>query len=127
VAVTLSGSSKSTLARALAAVGAAFGLTSVVAPCVIATAYAVPATPHGLQLQRLFGSHSLIVSLSALTARSEEEIDRWPASVAAMNLIDTVTAPGAARGSGRPTAVRAVVSSMAYGGTALALRLMKTS
>jgi hypothetical protein len=127
VAVTLSGSSKSTLARALAAVGAAFGLTSVVAPRVIANAYAVPATPHGLQLQRLFGSHSLIVSLSALTARSEEEIDRWPASVAAMNLIDTVTAPGAARGSGRPTAVRPVVSSMAYGGTALALRLMKTS
>jgi hypothetical protein len=125
VAATLSGLSKPTLARALAAAGAAFGLTSVVAPRAIATAYAVPPTPQGLQLQRLFGSRALIISLAAMTARTDDEVDRWLGWVAVLNLIDTVTALSAARGSGRPTTVRAVASSAAYGGAALALRLMK--
>jgi hypothetical protein len=125
VAATLSGLSKPTLARALAAAGAAFGLTSVVAPRAIATAYAVPPTPQGLQLQRLFGSRALVISLAAMTARTDDEVDRWLGWVAVLNLIDTVTALSAARGSERPTTVRAVASSAAYGGAALALRLMK--
>jgi hypothetical protein len=125
VAATPAGLSKPTLARALAAAGAVFGLASVVAPRAVATAYAVPPTPQGLQLQRLFGSRALIISLSGMTARSEEEVDRWLGWVAALNLIDTLTALSAAGGSGRPTTVRAVCSSAAYGGAALALRLMK--
>jgi hypothetical protein len=117
--------SKPTLARVLAAAGAVFGLTSVVAPRAIASAYAVPPTPQGLQLQRLFGSRALIISLAAMTARTEEETDRWLGWVAALNLIDTLTALSAARGSGTTTTTRAVGSSLAYGGAALALRLMK--
>jgi hypothetical protein len=125
VAATLARLSKPTLARGLAAAGAAFGLASVIAPRAIATAYDVPPTPQGLQLQRLFGSRALIISLAAMTARTEDEVDRWLAWVAALNLIDTLTALSAARGSGRTTTARAVCSSLAYGGAALALRLMK--
>lgn len=122
---TIGGTSKRTLARALGATGAAFGATSIVAPGAIATAYGVPPTPQGLQLQRLFGSRALVVSVSAMTARTEEEIDRGLTLVAAMNLLDTLTALATARGSGRATTVRAAVSSLAYGAAALALRLMK--
>ncbi|TFV62246.1 hypothetical protein E4P41_07695 [Geodermatophilus sp. DF01-2] len=117
--------SKQQLARALGATGAAFGLLSVVAPRAVAGAYGVPVTPAGLQLQRLFGSRALAVAGLALTARTDEEVDRGLAAVAAMNAIDAVTALAAAKGAGRPTTLRAVVSSAAYGAAALAVRSMK--
>jgi hypothetical protein len=125
MAQTIEETSKRTLARALGAVGAAFGVISVVAPRAIATAYGVPPTPQGLQLQRLFGSRALAVSVAAMTARTEEEVDRGLTLVAAMNLLDTLTALSSARGSGRATTVRAAGSSLAYGAAALVLRLMK--
>ena len=117
--------SKQTLARALGAAGAAFGLVSVVAPRAVATGYGVPVTPAGLQLQRLFGSRALVISALALTARTEEEADRGLAAVAAMNLLDSLTALMAARNAGRATTVRAIASSLAYGAAALAVRAMK--
>ena len=125
MAQTVEGTSKRTLAKALGAGGVAFGVLSVVAPRAIATGYGVPVTPQGVQLQRLFGSRSLVIGVLAMTARSEEEVDQGLAAVAAMNLLDSVTALLAARGSGRATTVRAVASSLAYGGAALAVRSMK--
>jgi hypothetical protein len=125
VAQTRTAPTKQTLARALGAAGAAFGFTSLVAPRVIARAYGVPVTPAGLQLQRLFGSRALVISLSALTAQSEEEIDRGLLMVLGTNLLDTLTALSAAGGAGRRTTVRAVGSSLAYGAAALAIRNMK--
>ena len=113
------------MARALGAAGAAFGLASVLAPRVVANAYGVPVTPQGLQLQRLFGSRALVISLSALTARTEEEIDRGLMLVIGANLLDTLTAFSAAGGAARGTTVRAVGSSLAYGAAAFAIRGMK--
>ncbi len=125
MAQAVGGMSKQTLAKALGAGGLAFGLLSVVAPRAVATGYGVPLTPAGLQLQRLFGSRAAVISALALTARTDEEVDRGLAAVAAMNLFDSVTALMAARGAGRATTVRAVASSLAYGGAALAVRSMK--
>ncbi len=125
MAGTSAGTSKRQLARGLGAVGAAFGAASVLAPRAVATGYGVPVTPAGLQLQRLFGSRALAVSLAALTARTDEEVDRGLAILAGVNLLDTLTALAAAGSAGRTTTVRAVVSSLAYGGAALALRLRK--
>ena len=125
MAQAVGGMSKQSLAKALGAAGAAFGFLSVVAPRAVANSYGVPVTPAGLQLQRLFGSRALVISGLALTARTEEEVDRGLAAVAAMNLLDSVTALMAAGGSGRATTVRAVASSIAYGGAALAVRSMK--
>jgi hypothetical protein len=45
--------------------------------------------------------------------------------VAAMNLLDSLTALMAAGQAGRATTVRAIASSLAYGGAALAVRSMK--
>ena len=125
MATTVAGMSKQQLARALGATGAAFGLTSIVAPRVVAGTYGVPVTPAGLQLQRLFGSRALAISVLALTARTDEEVDRGLAAVAAMNLLDSVTALLAASGSGRTTTMRAVGSSLLYGAAALGVRSMK--
>ncbi len=126
MAQAVGGMSKQTLAKALGAGGLAFGLLSVVAPRAVATGYGVPLTPAGLQLQRLFGSRAAVISALALTARTDEEVDRGLAAVAAMNLLDSATALLAARGAGRATTVRAVASSLAYGGAALAVRSMKS-
>jgi len=126
MATTVAGMSKQQLARVLGATGAAFGLVSVVAPRAVAGTYGVPVTPAGLQLQRLFGSRALAISVLALTARTDEEVDRGLAAVAAMNLLDSVTALLAARGEGRRTTMRAVASSLTYGGAALAVRSMKS-
>jgi hypothetical protein len=119
------GMSKQSAAKALGAAGAAFGLLSVLAPRAVASGYGVPVTPGGLQLQRLFGSRALVVSALALTARTDEEVDRGLAAVAAMNLLDSLTALLTANGAARGTTLRAVVSSVAYGGAALAVRSMK--
>ncbi len=126
MAQAVGGMSKQTLAKALGAGGLAFGLLSVVAPRAGAPGYGVPLTPAGLQLQRLFGSRAAVISALALTARTDEEVDRGLAAVAAMNLLDSVTALLAARGAGRRTTMRAVASSLAYGGAALAVRSMKS-
>jgi hypothetical protein len=125
MAQAVGGMSKQTLAKALGAGGLTFGLLSVVAPRAVANSYGVPVTPAGLQLQRLFGSRAAVISTLALTARTDEEVDRGLAAVAAMNLLDSVTALLAARGAGRRTTMRAVASSLAYGGAALAVRSMK--
>ena len=125
MARTIAGASKQTLARALGGAGAAFGAVSVLAPRVVAAGYGVPPTPQGLQLQRLFGSRALALSVSALTARTGEEVDRGLALLAAANLLDVLTALGAAGGSGRATTVRAVASSAVYGAAALAIRAME--
>ena len=125
MARTSTGTSKRTLARGLGAAGAGYGLVSVLAPRAVAKGYGVPPTPQTLQLQRLFGSRALAIALAALTARTDEEVDRGLALVVGMNLLDTLTALGAARGSGRPTTTRAIVSSLAYGGAALAIRMRK--
>jgi hypothetical protein len=125
MAQVVAGMDKQTLGRALGAAGAAFGLVSVVAPRAVASGYGVPVTPAGLQLQRLFGSRALVVSALALTARTDEEVDRGLLAVAAMNLLDTVTALAAAGKAGRRTTTTAVVSSLLYGGAALAVRSMK--
>jgi hypothetical protein len=125
MAQAVAGMSKQTLAKALGATGAAFGALSVVAPRAVATGYGVPVTPAGLQLQRLFGSRALVISALALTARTDEEVDRGLLAVAAMNLLDSVTALAAAGKAGRATTLRAVASSVVYGGAALAVRSMK--
>jgi hypothetical protein len=125
VATTVAGTSKQSLAKALGAAGAAFGLASVLAPRAVARSYGVPITPAGLQLQRLFGSRALAVALLALTARTDEEVDRGLAVVAATNALDALTALGAAREAGRATSVRAIASSLAYGAAALAIRSMQ--
>ena len=125
MAQTVAGMSKKSLAKALGALGAAFGAVSVVAPRAIASSFGVPVTPAGLQLQRLFGSRALVISGLALTARTDEEVDRGLLAVAAMNLLDTVTALMAAGEAGRKTTTWAVGSSVAYGAAALAVRSMK--
>ena len=125
MATAVAGMSEQQLARVLGAAGAAFGLTSIVAPRVVAGTYGVPVTPAGLQLQRLFGSRALAISVLALTARTDEEVDRGLAVVAGMNAIDALTALGAAAQAGRATTLRAVASSLAYGATALVVRSMK--
>jgi hypothetical protein len=126
MATTVAGMSKQQLARALGATGAAFGLASIVAPRAVAGTYGVPVTAAGLQLQRLFGSRALALSVLALTARTDEEVDRGLAVVAGMNAIDALTALAAAAQAGRATTLRAVVSSVAYGATALVVRSMKS-
>jgi hypothetical protein len=125
MAQTVAGMDKKTLAKALSGAGVAFGALSVVAPREVAHAYGVPVTSGGLQLQRLFGSRALVISALALTARTDEEVDRGLLAVAAMNLLDSVTALASARGASRATTVRAVASSLVYGGAALAVRSMK--
>ena len=125
MATTVAGMSKQQLARALGATGAAFGLTSVVAPRMVARSYGVPVSPAGLQLQRLFGSRALAISVLALSAKTEEETNRGLAVLAGANAIDALTALAAAAQAGRPTTLRAVVSSVAYGAAALAVRSMK--
>jgi hypothetical protein len=125
MATTVAGMSKQQLTRALGATGAVFGLASIVAPRAVAATYGVPVTAAGLQLQRLFGSRALGISVLALTARTDEEVDRGLAVVAGMNAIDALTALAAAAEAGRATTLRAVVSSVAYGATALAVRSMK--
>ncbi|GAB3202644.1 hypothetical protein GCM10027261_41640 [Geodermatophilus arenarius] len=117
--------SKQTAARALGGAGMAFGAVSVLAPRAVAAGYGVPPTPQGLQLQRLFGSRALALSVAGLTARTQEEVDRGLLLVATANLLDVLTALVAARGSGRSTTVRAVASSVVYGGAALAVRAME--
>ena len=125
MARTSKGMSKQSAAKALGAAGLAFGLLSVVAPRAVANSYGVPVTPAGLQLQRLFGSRALVVSALALTARTDEEVDRGLAAVAAMNLVDSLTALMAARGAGVRTTLTAVASSLAYGAAALVVRSMR--
>ena len=125
MATTVAGMSKQQLARALGVTGAAFGLTSIVAPRVVARSYGVPVSPAGLQLQRLFGSRALAISVLALSAKTEEETNRGLAVLAGANAIDALTALAAAAQAGRPTTLRAVVSSVAYGAAALAVRSMK--
>jgi hypothetical protein len=125
MAQTVAGLDKKTLARVLGGAGAAFGALSVVAPRVVATGYGVPVTPGGLQLQRLFGSRALVIAVLGLTARTDEETDRGLLAVAAMNLLDSLTALASARSAGSRTTATAVVSSLAYGGAALAVRSMK--
>ena len=125
MAQAVAGMTKQTLTKALGATGVAFGALSVLAPRVVAGGYGVPVTPGGLQLQRLFGGRSLAMSALALTAKTDEEIDRGLLALAAVNLLDTVTALAAAGKAGTSTTVRAVVSSLAYGGAALAVRSMK--
>ena len=101
MATTVAGMSKQQLARVLGATGAAFGLVSVVAPRAVAGTYGVPVTPAGLQLQRLFGSRALAISVLALTALA------------------------AAAQAGRATTLRAAASSLAYGAAALVVRSME--
>ncbi len=125
MATTIAGMSKQTAARALGAAGAAFGAVSLLAPQAVAAGYGVPPTPQGLQLQRLFGSRALALSVLALTARTPEEADRGLAVLAGANLLDVLTALGAAAGSGRATTLRAVASSAVYGAAALAVRAMR--
>jgi hypothetical protein len=125
MATTVAGMSKQQLARALGVTGAAFGLTSIVAPRTVAGGYGFPVTPAGLQLQRLFGSRALAISVLALSAQTEEETNRGLAVLAGANAIDALTALAAAAQAGRPTTLRAVVSSLAYGAAALAVRSMK--
>ena len=122
---TAAGTSKKSMAQALGVAGAAFGLLSVVAPQAVAKSYGVPVTPAGLQLQRLFGSRALVVSALALTAKTDEEVDRGLAAVAAANLLDTVTALAGAGKAGGRTTTWAVASSLAYGAAALWVRSMK--
>jgi hypothetical protein len=125
MAQAIAGLDKRTLAKAFSGAGAAFGALSIVAPREVAHAYGVRVTPGGLQLQRLFGSRSLVISAMGLTAQTEEEIDRGLLAVAVMNAIDAVTAlAAAARGTGRVTTIRAVASSVVYGGAALGIRSM---
>jgi hypothetical protein len=125
MATTVAGMSKQQLARALGVTGAAFGLTSIIAPRTVAGGYGVPVTPAGLQLQRLFGSRALAISVLALSAKTEEETNRGLAVLAGANAIDALTALAAAAQAGRPTTLRAVVSSVAYGAAALAVRSLK--
>ena len=122
---TTSGTSKQSLAKALGAAGVAFGAVSVVAPRAVARSYGVPVTPAGLQLQRLFGSRALAISVLALTAKTDEETDRGLAAVAGVNLLDTLTALANAGSAGGKTTTRAVASSLAYGVAALAIRAQK--
>lgn len=126
MAQTVAGMDKKTLAKALSGAGAAFGVLSVVAPREVAHAYGVPVTPGGLQLQRLFGSRALVIAALGLTARTDEELDRGLLAIAAMNALDAVTAlAAAARGTTRATTIRAIASSVVYGGAALGVRSMK--
>jgi hypothetical protein len=125
MAKTSTGTSKQQMAKALGVAGAAFGAMSVLAPRAVASGYGVPVTPAGLQLQRLFGSRALLLSALALTAKTDDEVDRGLAAVAAANLIDTLTALAGAGKAGSATTTRAVVSSLAYGGAALWVRSMK--
>ena len=121
----VAGMDKQTLTRVLGAAGAGFGALSVLAPRAVAAGYGVPVTPGGLQLQRLFGSRALVISVLALTAKTDDEVDRGLLAVAAMNLLDTVTALAGAGSAGGRTTRRAVASSLAYGAAALAVRSMK--
>ena len=122
---TAAETSKKSMAQALGAVGVAFGAISVLAPRTVATGYGVPVTPSGLQLQRLFGSRALVVSALALTAKTDEEVDRGLAAVVAMNALDTLTALVTAGQAGGRTATRAIVSSLAYGAAALWIRSLE--
>jgi hypothetical protein len=66
-----------------------------------------------------------VISVLGLTARTDEETDRGLLAVAAMNLLDSVTALASTRTAGSRTTATAVASSLLYGGAALAVRSMK--
>ncbi|MCF6746174.1 DUF4267 domain-containing protein [Blastococcus sp. KM273128] len=119
---TAAETSKKSMAQTLGAVGAAFGAISVLSPRTVAKSYGVPVSPSGLQLQRLFGSRALVIAGLALTAKTDEEVDRGLAAVAVMNALDTLTALATAGKAGGRTTTRAVVSSLAYGAAALWIR-----
>src|SRR3954465_11059458 len=110
MAPTVAGVSKQQLARALGATGVAFGLTSIVAPRAVAGTYGVPVTPAGLQLQRLFGSRPLGLSVLALAARTRAEgAGRAGAAAAVRQPRAGRLGPGADRAhrrGGRPRAGR---------------------
>jgi hypothetical protein len=117
--------SKQDLAKALGAVGAGFGVLSVLAPRTVAKVYGVPVTPGGVQLQRLFGSRSLALAVLMLTAASDEETDRGLLVLAGSSALDSLTALASAGSNGGRTTVSAVLSSLFQGGAALAIRSMK--
>ena len=122
MASTIGGVSKQTLVRALGTAVSAFGIASIVAPGVLGTAYGVPATPHGRQMQRLLGARTLALGLWGMTAKTEEESQRGLALVAGMTLVDAVTALRAAQEMGSAATVRGVASSGLFGAAALGLR-----
>ena len=124
MAKTALGISKRTLVQSLGASAALFGVAGVLAPQALARAYGVPSSPHTTQLLRLFGSRMLALSAWSFTARTKEETDRVLAVAAAMNVVDVVTALGAARSTGA-TAVRAAATSAAFAALGLAVRSLE--
>ena len=116
--------SKPALIRVLAGNAAAFGLTGVLAPRVLESVYGFPPSPHSRQLLRLFGSRMLVLAAWSYTARTNEEANRALGAGVAMNVVDTLTALGAARATGG-TALRAAATSAAYAGILAAVRAME--
>jgi hypothetical protein len=119
------GMSRRTLVQVLGGSAALFGVTGVVAPGALGSAYGVPPTPHSTQLLRLFGSRMLALAAWAFTARSKEETDRVLVVSAAVNVVDVVTALAAAQALGRATAVRAAATSGTFAALGLAVRSME--
>ncbi len=125
MAKTALGMSKQALVNVLTGSAALFGVTGVLAPRVLETAYAVPSSPHTTQLLRLFGSRMLSIAAWSFTARTKEETDRVLTVAAAVNLLDVLTALAAARATGRTTARRAAATSGFFAALAFAVRSLE--
>ncbi len=124
MAKTALGMSKRTLVQALSASAALFGVTGVLAPRALGSTYGVPPSPHTTQLLRLFGSRMLALAAWTFTAESKEETDRVLAVSAGMNIVDTLAALAAARGTGA-TGVRAAITSATFAALGLTIRSLE--
>ncbi len=122
---TALGMSKGTLVRVLGGSAAAFGTVGLLMPGALGAVYAVPPSPHGTQLLRLFGSRMLALAAWTFTARTQEEVDRVLAVAAGMNAVDTLSALSAARGTGTATALRTAATTATFAALGLAVRSMK--
>jgi hypothetical protein len=125
MATTALGMSKRTLVQALGGSAAVFGVTGVLAPRALEVTYGVPPSPYTTQLIRLFGSRMLALAAWSFTARTKEETDRVLAVSTGMNLIDVLTALGAARAIGRATSSRAAVTSATFATLGFAARSLE--
>jgi hypothetical protein len=122
VATTVLGMSKRTAVSAMGASAAIFGGAGLLAPRALAGVYAVPSTPHTMQLFRLFGTRMLALAAWTFTARTQEERDRLLSVAVGMGAVDAFTALAGSGSTGRSGALRAAATSGAFGALALAVR-----
>ncbi|WP_040337191.1 DUF4267 domain-containing protein [Candidatus Blastococcus massiliensis] len=122
MAATALGLSRPQWVQVLGGSAFAFGVTGLLAPRVIGSAYGVPPSPHSTQLIRLFGTRMLAIAAWTFSARTREETNRALAVATAMNVADALTALGSARSTGGATALRSAATSGVFAGLTWVVR-----